>query len=120
MTKFDKVTTAWFDAFSRYPVDPASISEAARKSAQTGEAIAMTAIKAVEKCNEQTGKWTLESLGLAKEVFEANKNFDEFTKTAKELTSASVESAVQHLTAYTEIAKQAHAESTDILFGNAK
>ena len=120
MTKFEEFAAAWTDAFPSNPFDPASITDAARKSAETTGALAATALKAVEKCTEQTGKWTLESLGRAKQAVAVQQNPADFAKTAKELTSASVESAAEHLAAYTEIAKQTQIESAEIMLGAAK
>lgn len=120
MNKFNDFAAAWIDAFPSNPIAPAAYFDMARKSAETTEALTLTALKAVESCAEQTGKWALESLERAKSTISAGTDPVEIANTTKRVASANVESASEHLAAYTEIAKRVQIESAEIILGAAK
>ena len=120
MNKFEDFATAWADAFPRNPFDPAAYFDVARKSAAAGEALTAAFLRAAENCTDQTGKWTLETLGRVKEATVTGQDPAGLANVTKELTSAAVESAAEHLAAYTEIAKRTQIESAEIVLGAAK
>ncbi len=120
MKKFEEFATAWADVFPRNPFDPAAVYEAARKSLETGEALVVAGLKATGSVAELTGQWALESLERSKVAFRAGQDPESFSSAAKDLTSATVESAAEHIAAYTEIAKRTQIESAEIVLGAAK
>ena len=120
MNRIEDFATAWADAFPRNPFDPSAAIEVARKSAATGEALASTALRAVESCAEETSRWALESLERTKEAVANGQDPAEFANSAKTFASSTVESAAEHIAAYTEIAKRTQIESAEIVLGAAK
>ncbi len=120
MSKFEDFAAVWADALPRNPFDPEAVSESARKSAETGEALTAVVLKAAGSCADLTEKWALESLGRAKDVVSAGADPAGFAAAAKESASAAFESAAEHIGAYTEIAKRAQIESVEIVLGAAK
>ena len=117
MQNVNDFTKPWADMFAQNPLIPASYSDAGRKFAATGEALAATAFKAAEGSAELTGKWALETMARMKGVYAAKDEVADYTQAAKEFASASVESAAENIAAYTEIAKRAQVETAEIFLG---
>ena len=113
-------TKPWADMFARNPLNPAFNSDTGRTFAATGEALAAAMLKAAESSTELTGKWTLETIARMKNVFVAKDDVADYAQAAKEFASASAESAAENIAAYTEIAKRAQVETTEIILGGEK
>ena len=120
MQNVNDFTKPWAGMFAHNPLDPASYTDAARKSAAAGEAFAAAVLKAAESNAELTGKWTLDTISRMKHVLIAKDDAADYAQAAKEFTTASVESAAENIAAYTDIAKRAQVETAEIFLGGDK
>lgn len=110
----------WADMFAQNPLNLESFSDASRKYAATGEALAAAVLNASESSAELTGKWTMDTLSRMKGVCVAKEDTAEYAQAAKDFASSSMESAAENIAAYAEIAKRAQVETTEIFLGGDK
>ena len=120
MQYVNEFTKPWADMFAQNPLNPAAFSDASRKYAATGEALAALALNAAESSAELTGKWTMDTLSHMKDVCVAKEDAAAYAQAARDFASSFMESAAENTAAYAEIAKRAQVETTEIFLGGDK
>ncbi len=120
MNKVHELTKLYADAFLNFVPNPASISDAFRKSAEFGEKMSAVSLKAAQGSVEITNKWTAETFEQLGEITAAKEEVADYAKAAGEFASNSVEAATGHLAGLAEVAKNAQIESAEAFLAAGK
>ena len=113
MNKAHELTRLYAETFMNFVPNPASISDAFRKSAEFGEKMSAVGLKAAQGGVDVANRWTVESLEWFGEVATAKEELGDYAKAAGEFASGSVEAATGHMAELAEVAKNAQIESTE-------
>lgn len=120
MTKNQDYTAVFKDMMSAFPVDNKAMDDMFKAQSAHAEKLSAVAIDSLSKSSALSTKWTQDSLAKLSALASAKAEPADRAKLVSDFFSASAEAATSHLTALADIAKQAQAQSLELIMAAGK
>lgn len=113
-------TAALKDMMGSFPVDMSAFEGAMGSTAELNEQLSDVALKAAEKSNEISTKWSADTLAKLTEMSKAKTEPADYATAMSDFASASVEAATANMAAFADIAKKAQQDTVELMMAAGK
>jgi hypothetical protein len=120
MAKTQDFTNVFKDMMGSFPIDTKSMEDAYKSQATLAEKLSTVSLTAAQESAQLSAKWAQDTLAKMQDMTRAKSEPADYAKSMTDFTTATAESAAEHMAAFAEIAKRVQTQTLELMMAAGK